>query len=40
MRYLKTRLMAWLWLPLASAAVVSSCDMMHEDRDDCPMGFT
>lgn len=39
MRYLKTRLMAWLWLPFASAAVVSSCDMMHEDRDDCPMGL-
>lgn len=39
MRDLKTRLTAMLWLPLAAAACMSSCDMMHEDRDDCPTGL-
>ena len=39
MKYLTKKLMAWIWLPLAAAATLSSCDMMTEDRDDCPTGL-
>lgn len=39
MKHLTKKLMAWLWLPLASAAALSSCSMMHEDRGDCPTGL-
>lgn len=39
MKHLTKILMAWLLWPLLSAAVLSSCSMMHEDRDDCPTGL-
>ena len=39
MNHLTKKLMAWIWLPLAAAATLSSCDMMTEDRDDCPTGL-
>lgn len=39
MKHLVKRLKAWLWWPLASVVALSSCDMMHEDRSDCPTGL-
>lgn len=38
MRYLSIKCLTWLLLA-ASVSIFTSCDMMTDDRDDCPMGL-
>ncbi len=39
MKYLSIKRLAWLCVAALSAAVFTSCDMMTENREDCPMGL-
>ncbi len=31
--------LVWLWLSVLSSVALTSCDMMTEDREDCPTGL-
>lgn len=37
MKYLSIKNFAWIWL--LTVAMFTSCDMMKENRDDCPVGL-
>lgn len=39
MKYLSIKRLTWLCIAALSTPVFTSCDMMTEDRDDCPMGL-
>lgn len=39
MKYLSIKRLAWLCMAALSAPVFTSCDMMTEDREDCPIGL-
>lgn len=39
MKYLSIKRLTWLCIAALSASVFTSCDMMTEDREDCPMGL-
>lgn len=39
MKYLSIKRLTWLCIAALSTSVFTSCDMMTEDRDDCPMGL-
>lgn len=38
MKYLSIKRLTWLCIAALSTPVFTSCDMMTEDRDDCPHG--
>ena len=39
MKYLSIKRLTWLCITALSASVFTSCEMMKEDRDDCPVGL-
>ena len=39
MKYLSIKRLTWLCFAALSASVFTSCEMMKEDRDDCPVGL-
>lgn len=39
MKYLSIKRLTWLCIAALSTPAFTSCDMMTEDRDDCPMGL-
>lgn len=39
MKHLIKQHLVWLWLSVFSSMALTSCDMMTEDREDCPTGL-